>query len=66
MKRKYDFSNGERGKFFRADATFKVPVYLEDEVQAYLAAKANAKGVELADLVNDLLKKEIAIIESVK
>lgn len=66
MKRRYDFSKGERGKFFRADATFKVPVYLDDDVQAYLAAKANAKGVGLTDLVNDLLKKEIAIIEAVE
>jgi len=35
-------------------------------VQSYLAARADAKGIELSDLVNDLLKREIEIIEAVK
>jgi hypothetical protein len=66
MKREYDFSKGVRGKFYKAGATFKLPVYLDEKVQSYLAAKAESKGVELSDLVNDLLKKEIEIIEKVK
>ena len=66
MKREYDFSKGVRGKFYKAGATFKLPVYLDEKVQSYLAAKAASKGVELSDLVNDLLKKEIEIIEKVK
>jgi hypothetical protein len=41
-------------------------VYLDEEVQTYLAKKAEAKGVELSELVNKLLKKEIEIIEAVK
>jgi hypothetical protein len=32
-------------------------------VQDYLPAKADAKGVELADLVNDMLRKRIELIE---
>jgi hypothetical protein len=43
-----------------------LPVYLEDEVRAYLMAQAAKKGIELSDLVNDLLKKDIAIIEAGK
>jgi hypothetical protein len=66
MKREYDFSNGQRGKFFKAGAVFKLPVYLDEDVQSYLTAKAESKGMELSDLVNDLLKKEISIIETVK
>lgn len=66
MKEEYDFSKGERGKFYKAGATFKLPVYLDETVQSYLAAKAQSKGVELSDLVNELLKKEIDIIETVK
>jgi hypothetical protein len=61
-----DFSGGVRGKFHRADATLNLPVYLDSDVQAYLAAIAAKKGVALSDVANDLLKKEIAIIESVK
>jgi hypothetical protein len=56
MKDHYDF-----GK-----AVFKLPVYLDEQVQDYLSAKAEAKGIDLSDLVNDLLKREIEIIEAVK
>lgn len=66
MKDHYDFSKGVRGKFYRSDAVFRLPIYLDEDVEKYLAAKADAKGVELSDLVNDLLKREIGIIEAVK
>ena len=66
MKDHYDFSKGVRGKFASPTAIFKLPVYLDEHVQAYLVAKAEAKGMDLSDLVNDLLKHEIAIIEAVK
>jgi hypothetical protein len=66
MKDHYDFSKGVRGKFYSKDAVFKLPVYLDEGVQDYLAAKADAKGVDLSDLVNNLLKREIEIIEAVR
>ncbi len=28
MKQEYDFSGGERGKFYHAEAEFDIPVYL--------------------------------------
>ncbi len=61
MKREYDFNKGRRGKFYNAHAIFKLPVYLDDDVQSYFTTKAESKGMELSDLVNDLLKKEISI-----
>ncbi|MEF8718968.1 MAG: hypothetical protein V5A91_06535 [Candidatus Accumulibacter necessarius] len=66
MKDRYDFSKGVRGKFYKPDAVFRLPVYLDEKVQDYLAAKADAKGVELADLVNDMLRKDIELIEMAK
>ena len=63
MKDRYDFSTGARGKFYRPDAVFRLPVYLDEKVQNYLAAKADAKGVDLADLVNEMLRKDIELIE---
>ena len=66
MKKQYDFSKGVRGKFYSPDAVFRLPVYLNEDVQSWLTAKAQSKGIELSDLVNDLLKKEIEIIEAVK
>ena len=66
MPAEIDFSGGERGKFYRPGTTFNLPVYLDAEVQAYLSAIASRKGMALSDLANDLLKKEIAILETVK
>jgi len=66
MREEIDFSKGTRGKFYRLGATLHLPVYLEAEVQAYLSAIAAKKGVALSELANDLLKKEIAILEAVK
>ena len=61
-----DFAGGTRGKFYRADAKLKLPVYLDAEVQAYLINIASKKGIQVSDLANDLLKREIEIIEAVK
>lgn len=66
MKPEYDFKNAERGKFFRPGAVLRLPIYLEPEVQDYLTAKAQAKNIDLEDLVNDLLKQEIRIAESLR
>lgn len=61
-----DFSGGARGKFYRPNARLNLPVYLDADVQAYLVALAARKGIPLSDLANDLLKKDIAILEAGK
>jgi hypothetical protein len=61
-----DFSGATRGKFHRADMHLNLPVYLDRDVQAYLADLAAKKGVPLSDLANDLLKKDIAFLEAAK
>ena len=66
MKKEYDFSKGVRGKFFKPNATLNLPVYLDSEVQNYLRERAQSKGIELNQLVNELLRKDIDMIESVR
>lgn len=66
MKPEYDFSNAERGKFFRADAEFILPVYLEPDVSEFLDRIADAKSVEVQELVNKLLRADIELIQSVQ
>ena len=66
MPSEIDFSKGARGKFFRPGAAINLPVYLEAEVQAYLAERATARGIEVAQLVNELLKKDIELIEAAR
>ena len=63
MPDEIDFSGGVRGKFYRPGATFNVPVYLDTQVLKYLAERAKAKGIPLNELVNQLLKKDIELIE---
>src|SRR4051794_23988034 len=64
MKDEYDFSQAQRGKFYRPDAVLVPPVHLDPEVLAFLTARAAARGVTLNELVNALLKKDIELIEA--
>ena len=66
MPAEIDFSGAQRGKFFREGAVLRVPVYLDAEVRNYLAERADAKGVPFDRLVNDLLKKDIELIEAAR
>ena len=66
MKAEYDFSKGERGKFYRPGAAIRLPIYLDADIQRYLADRAAANGVPLGEMVNGLLKREIQIIKSGK
>ena len=66
MPAEIDFSRGTRGKFFKPGAALNLPVYLEAEVQAYLSARATAQGIDMAQLVNELLKKDIELIEAAR
>jgi hypothetical protein len=66
MKPEYDFSKAQRGKFYDKDATFNIPIYLDEEVLEYFSKQAEAKGVDLNDLLNALLRKDMDLIESVK
>jgi hypothetical protein len=64
MPAEIDFSGAQRGKFFRAGAVLRLPVYLDAEVQDYLVARAGSKGIPFDRLVNDLLRKDIEIIQA--
>ena len=63
MPEEIDFSGGVRGKFHRPDMKLNLPVYLDTQVLQYLAERAKARGIPLNDLVNQLLKKDIELIE---
>jgi hypothetical protein len=66
MPAEIDFSKGSRGKFFKPGSSLHLPVYLDADVQAYLAERATARGIEIAQLVNELLKKDIELIEAAR
>lgn len=45
-----------------SDVTPRRPIYLDKKVQRYLSTTAQVKGIELSDLVNDLLSRQIVVI----
>ncbi len=66
MKADYDFSKGERGKFYLSDAVFNFPIYLEPDVNEVMNKLANENGIEVEILVNEWLRANIKLIESVR
>ena len=66
MKKEYDFSKAERGRFYRPNAKLNLPVYLEPQVQAWLDKIAGRRGEDVGKLVNRLLKKEIEMAEAIR
>lgn len=65
LRSEYDFTGAVRGKFFRKDAKHMPPVHLQPDVRHFLQKRADARGIELSDLVNELLKKHIEMFETV-
>ena len=65
MKKEYDFSQGERGKFYHAETQLELPIYLEPDVAAFLRKVAAQKGLEVEAIVNDWIRRDIALIETV-
>ena len=65
MKAEYDFSKGERGKFYSPDAVFRFPVYLEPDVNEFMSRLAEEKDLDIQALVNDWLRANISVLEGV-
>jgi len=63
MKRHYDFSKAERGKFYRKGAHLRLPIYLDGQLQKRLERIAQKKGRDLGDVVSDLLTKDVELLE---
>lgn len=64
MKDEYDFSTAERGKFYRPNLRLIPPVRLEPEVLDFLAIRASQRGTTVNQLVNQLLKKDMELIQA--
>jgi hypothetical protein len=66
MTKDIDFSKGERGKFFRTDAKLNLPVYLDDEVLAFVQHIATKQKTDLSSVVNQLLLADKRLVESAR
>jgi hypothetical protein len=63
MKKEYDFSKAERGKFYDPEADFNLPIYLEPEIDKFIQKLSAEKKLDRSKIVNRLLKKDREIIE---
>lgn len=61
-----DFSEGERGKFYHPDAVFSFLIYLEPDVSDFMSQIAEEKQIELQTLVNEWLRSNIKVVQTVK
>jgi hypothetical protein len=66
MKPEYDFSKGQRGKFYRQNMKLNIPIYLDDEVSAFVEKIAAKKGIDRSSVVNDLLRGDIRLAEAME
>jgi hypothetical protein len=62
-----DFSQGVRGlHHVPPGAKVLLPVSIEKSVWTYFSGKAEQRGVQLSDLVTEILKRDIEIGEALK
>jgi len=59
MKKEYDFSKGERGKFYTPGVELSIPVYLEPDVAEVVRQRVKRKDVSIGAVVNEWLRKDI-------
>ena len=66
MKKQYDFSKGERGKFYNPKAQFNLPIYLDPEMAQFIREIADKQNTDMNNIVNSLLHKNKDLMDSMK
>jgi hypothetical protein len=65
MKKEYDFSKAEQGKFYRPIEKLEIPVYLGKEIEGFFSKKALGKEDDLDKVVNAILRKEMELLKTI-
>ena len=67
MPAEIDFSKGVRGlHYVPPGAKVFLPASIERSVWEYFSGKAEQKGIDLSELLTDVLKRDIEINETLK
>jgi hypothetical protein len=67
MPAEIDFTKGVRGMHhIPPDARVLMPLSIDREVWQYFSGKAAQRGIELSELVTEVLKRDIQISEALK
>ena len=65
MRKEYDFSGAERGKFYRRNVRLALPIYLEEDVAVFVRELARKKKVDAQTAVNRILRSNKQLIQSI-
>ena len=66
MKKEYDFSKGERGKFYKSELKLNLPIYLDPEIFSFVESIAEKKNSDLSTVVNELIKTDMQLAEVIE
>ena len=66
MKKEYDFSKGERGKFYRPDVRLNLPVYLDDDIAILVQQTAESQKVDIQTVVNQFLRNNKELLPTIQ
>ncbi len=63
MKKEYDFSKAEQGKFYCKPENMKIPVYLDSKLESFYAERARKRKTDISTLINAVLRKEMDLVQ---
>ncbi|MGR3175118.1 MAG: hypothetical protein ACUZ8N_11025 [Candidatus Scalindua sp.] len=63
MNKEYDFSKGERGKFYKPNVKLNIPVYLDSVAYSFVEKIAERKQEDISTIVNKLIKTDKKIAD---
>ena len=66
MRKEYDFSKGEKGKFFKDKIVINYPVYLEPKNLKFIQEIADKSKTDISKIVNELIENNIKLAKVLK
>ncbi|HEX2960057.1 MAG TPA: hypothetical protein VHO70_24705 [Chitinispirillaceae bacterium] len=64
MKKEYDFSNGVRGRFYHKNIKIQIPVYLDNDNMEFVEKIVRKKKSDASTVVNELLRMDRELSET--
>ena len=66
MKKEYDLSKGERGKFYRPGVKLNLPIYLDDDVAEFIQKYARRKKMDAQTAANEILRVNKEMLQALR
>ena len=63
MKKEYDFSKAEQGKFYCKPEELRFPVYLDGPIESFFSQRARKCKTDVGTLINMVLRKEMELVK---